>query len=116
MHEEALLRDLVRKVDELAVRERATTVRTVRLWVGALSHLRADDLISQWARVAAGTAGARAVVEAVTSTDVRDPRAQGVVLVSLDLAHDPSRGSGPVRDELIRAQSLDEPAPPARRA
>ncbi|HYK93791.1 MAG TPA: hydrogenase/urease maturation nickel metallochaperone HypA [Thermoplasmata archaeon] len=94
MHEEAVLRDLVRKVNELALSEPTGRVKRVRLWVGALSHLRPEDLTQSWSRVAAGTRAEPAVVEAESSSDVHDPRAQGVVLVGVEMSGDDESPGG----------------------
>lgn len=85
MHEEALLRDLVRKVNEVSAAYPGKQVQRIELWVGALSHITAAQLAERWARAAAGTRAEHARVDASTSTDVSDPRAQGVVLMSVDL-------------------------------
>ncbi|MGI0131889.1 MAG: hydrogenase/urease maturation nickel metallochaperone HypA [Thermoplasmata archaeon] len=85
MHEEALARDLRRKLEELARSAAPRRVRGVRLWVGALSHLTDATLRELWPRITDGTGaeGARLTVD--PSRDLTDPRAQGVVLVSVDL-------------------------------
>ena len=100
MHEAALLRDLVRKVSEVADASAPSRVRRVRLWVGALSHLTAQHLTEGWGIAAEGTPAADAAIEVVTSTDLADPRAQGVVLLSVDIADarpvDGLKRTGPV--------------------
>jgi hydrogenase nickel incorporation protein HypA/HybF len=86
MHEEAVLQDLVAKVDEIARGLPGGRVRRVRLWIGALSHVPGGQLKARWAQAAAGTAGEFAEVEVVESPDPEDARAQQVVLVSVDVA------------------------------
>ncbi len=84
MHEEALLRDLVRKVEEVARTHRSERVTRIRLWVGAFAHLSPPQLRDRWTTAAAGTAAERAELEIEFSHDTSDPRATGVVLVSVD--------------------------------
>jgi hydrogenase nickel incorporation protein HypA/HybF len=85
MHEEALLRDLRRKLIEVASREGAGRVSRVRLWVGALSHVSEEQLRRQWDRVVEGTAAQSAALEVASSQDPTDPRAQGILLQSIEV-------------------------------
>lgn len=85
MHEEAMLQDLRRKLIEVTTREGATRVARVRLWVGALSHVSEEQLRRQWPRVVDGTAAQSALLDVASSADTADPRAQGLVLLSLDV-------------------------------
>jgi hydrogenase nickel incorporation protein HypA/HybF len=85
MHEEAVLRDLVRKVEEVARANGAERVTRVRLWVGALSHLSETGLGERWALATRATPLEGCEVEVEMSTDARDPRAGGVVLRSVDV-------------------------------
>jgi Zn finger protein HypA/HybF involved in hydrogenase expression len=85
MHEQAMLEDLIRKVGEVSRTEGAGRVKRVRLWVGALSHLTGAELQEHWSLVTQGTPAEGSVLEVVVSQDPGDPRAQGVVLTSVDL-------------------------------
>jgi len=85
MHEEAILRDLVRKVNEVAGAAPGSRIRTVRIWIGAFSHLTEAELRSRWPTAADGTPAVHARLEVTTSADLADPRALGVVLLSVDL-------------------------------
>jgi hydrogenase nickel incorporation protein HypA/HybF len=85
MHEESMLRDLVRKAEEVAHRERASRVTRVRLWVGARSHLAGPELKDRWADAVAHTALAGSEIAIETSRDVDDPNAERVMLKSLDV-------------------------------
>lgn len=86
MHEETLLQDLVRKVGEVERAHPGEKVRRVRIWVGALSHLNGATIRSRWPLAAQGTSLEFAEIEVETSTDVGDPRAQAVRLLSVDLS------------------------------
>jgi len=85
MHEEALLRDLVRKALEVARQERAGRVTRVRIWVGALSHLAGPELEARWTNAVRGTALEGARVDLELSPDRTDPNAEAVMLRSLDV-------------------------------
>ncbi|HYB78918.1 MAG TPA: hydrogenase maturation nickel metallochaperone HypA [Thermoplasmata archaeon] len=85
MHEEALLRDLVRKALEVARQERAGRVTRVRIWVGALSHLAGPELEARWTHAVRGTALEGARVDLELSPDRTDPNAEAVMLRSLDV-------------------------------
>lgn len=84
MHEEALLRDLVRKVEEIARSHGSARVGRVRLWVGALAHLSEDQARHRWATLTQGTVAEGSRLEIELSSDLADPHATGVVLRSLD--------------------------------
>lgn len=96
MHEEALLRDLLRKIDEVARRHGARRVTGVSVWIGALSHLSPSWLRGRWELATAGSIAAGARLTVRLSTDAADPRAAGVVLESVETdEEDPSREGGP---------------------
>jgi hydrogenase nickel incorporation protein HypA/HybF len=85
MHEEALLRDLMRKVEEVARANGASHVTRVTLWVGALSHFSETALCERWALATRATRLEGSRVEVEMSTDARDPRAGGVILRSVEV-------------------------------
>lgn len=96
MHEEALLRDLLSKVEEVARAHGLVRVRRVRLWVGAFSHLSEEQLRARWALAGAGTVAEGSTLDLEVSDDLADPRAQEVVLRSLDgSAGEEAGGLGP---------------------
>lgn len=80
-----MVRDLVRKVEEVARTEGAPRVTKVRLWVGALSHLTANGLRARWPDATRRTAADGSALDLTVSVDPQDPRATEVVLESVDL-------------------------------
>jgi hydrogenase nickel incorporation protein HypA/HybF len=90
VHEEALLRDLRRKLREVARSEGDLPIRRVRLWVGALAHVTPDTLRLRWPEVVAGTLAAACRLEIDLSTDPSDPAAQGIRLVELSVDDPPA--------------------------
>ena len=93
MHEQAMFRDLLRKVAEVSSAEGVGRITRIRLWVGALSHLTEHQLREQWPYATRGTVAEGAVLEVEVSADPGDPRAQGVVLQSIDA--EPKGGPDP---------------------
>ncbi|MCI4372039.1 MAG: hydrogenase maturation nickel metallochaperone HypA [Thermoplasmata archaeon] len=93
MHEEALLRDLRRKLQEVARVEGDLPIRRVRLWVGALAHVTPTALRLRWPEVVAGTPAEGGRLEIDVSEDTADPDAQGIRLVELTV--DDERGRVP---------------------
>ncbi len=85
MHEEALLRDLHRKVLEVAAAQAATRVRRISLWVGALAHLTEEQLRARWVETFAGTLAEGAQLDIEHSLDPEDPRADKIVLTKMDI-------------------------------
>ena len=89
MHEEALLRDLRRKIVEVARREGDAPVLRVRLWVGALSHVTPEGLRRRWPEVVAGTPAEDARLEIDLSDRESDPGAQSIRLVDMTVDDPP---------------------------
>jgi hydrogenase nickel incorporation protein HypA/HybF len=85
MHEESMLKDVVRKAEEVAHREGVSRVTRVRLWVGARSHLGGPELRDRWAHAVEGTSLSGSEVEIETSSDPDGPNADRVILRSLDV-------------------------------
>jgi hydrogenase nickel incorporation protein HypA/HybF len=91
MHEKALMDDLMRKIFEVAAENEGARVTRVRVWLGALSHFTPEHFRDHFDVAAAGTPAEGAAVEATLDDDPADPRAQGVVLESVEVAAAPGR-------------------------
>jgi hydrogenase nickel incorporation protein HypA/HybF len=85
MHEMSLMRGLMRQIEELAAQEGASTVTSIRLRLGALSHFSPEHFREHFARVAPGTCAEGATLEISTSDDIHDPHAQHVRIESLEV-------------------------------
>ena len=85
MHEQSLMRGLLRQVEELAAREGGRAVTAIRLRLGALSHFSPEHFREHFDQVAPGTCAEGAVLEISTSDDVHDPHAQDVLIESLEI-------------------------------
>ena len=85
MHESALVRDVVHRIEDLARSTGARRVTGAKIWLGALSHLSAAHFREHFALEARDTLAAEAVLEIEVSADPDDPHAQHVRLESVDL-------------------------------
>jgi hydrogenase nickel incorporation protein HypA/HybF len=85
MHETAIVRDIVRRITELAGAANARRVARANIWLGAFSHLTADHFREHFTVEAKGTVAETAAIEIQVSTDVTDPHAQQVRLDSLQI-------------------------------
>ena len=85
MHDQALMRDLVRRIVGVAESEGATGVTKVSVRLGALSHFTAEHFREHFRDSSRGTIAEGAIVEAVLETSTTDPNAQGVVLESVEV-------------------------------
>jgi len=94
MHEEALLRDLRSKVEELSRANGGATVVRAQVALGALAHLDEPRLRALWARAMAGgpAESSRLEVELLAGTD--HPHASSVILRSVTFAEAPARREG----------------------
>jgi hydrogenase nickel incorporation protein HypA/HybF len=85
MHETALVRDVVHRIEDLARSTGSRRVTGAKVWLGALSHLSAEHFREHFALEARDTLAAVAVLEIEVSADPDDPHAQHVRLESVDL-------------------------------
>lgn len=86
MHEAALMRDLMRRIESVARDEGSRRVVAVRVWLGALSHFTPEHFREHFVDAARGTLAEGARVEAEISDDIGHPDATGVRLLSVDVA------------------------------
>lgn len=85
MHETALVRDLVRRVEDLARSTGARRVIRAKIWLGALSHLSPEHFREHFAIEARGAPAAGATLEIEVSDDPDDPHAQHIRLESVEI-------------------------------
>lgn len=92
MHEEALLRDLRRKIDELSVAHPGCPVVRARVVLGPLAHLDEPRLRELWARGMAGGPAAGAQLEVDLLETLDDAGSASIVLRSVTFT-EPERPS-----------------------
>lgn len=85
MHEQALMNDLMRKLEAEARSEGGHRVTRVRVRLGALSHFTEAHFREHFEDASRGTIAEGAAVEAEVGTDPTDAHADGVVLESIEL-------------------------------
>jgi len=85
MHETALVRDVVHRINDLARATGARRVTGAKVWLGALSHLSAQHFREHYAIEAQGSIAAGATLAIEASDDLNHPHAQHVRLESVDL-------------------------------
>lgn len=90
MHEQAVMRDLFRKIEEVAQASGAERVTRIEVRLGALSHFTPEHFTEHFADVSRGTIADGADVSAVLDADLSSPRAADVVLESVEVeSHEP---------------------------
>jgi len=85
MHETALVRDVVRRIEDVARATGARRVTGASIWLGALSHLSPEYFREHFAIAAQKSIAAGASLAIEVSNDPDDLHAQNVRLVSVDL-------------------------------
>ena len=85
MHETALVRDVVRRIEDLVHATCARYVTSVKVWLGALSHLSAEHFREHYAIEAQDLIAASATLSIEVSSDLDHPHAQHARLESVDL-------------------------------
>jgi hydrogenase nickel incorporation protein HypA/HybF len=93
VHEETLVADLARKLEELSSDPTVARITSVEIWLGALSHLGEGTLRARWPEVVGATKAAGAVLQVERGTDPTDPRAQAVVLARIQIEDSASPGA-----------------------
>jgi len=97
MHESVLFRDLREALIRTAAGEGADRITRASVWIGALSHVNPPMLREEWPEIVAGTPAEGSELRIETSSDLDDPRAASIVLLTVTVLSDgeSSGGSGP---------------------
>ncbi len=85
MHERALMADLMREIEAVARADGAGRVTRVAVRLGALSHFTPEHFREHFVDASRGTLAEGATVDAVLAESLDDPRANGVVLESVEV-------------------------------
>ena len=85
MHEAALMRDLMRKILDVASQQGASRVVSLSVRLGALSHMNAAHFAEHFAQAAAGTIAAGATIHAQVETNIQSSSACDVILESVEV-------------------------------
>jgi hydrogenase nickel incorporation protein HypA/HybF len=74
MHETALVRDIIHRIEDLGHATGARRVTGAKIWLGALSHLSADHFREHFAIEARDTCVDRVTLEVEVSDNPDDPQ------------------------------------------
>lgn len=85
MHERALMRDVIARIEALAREEGVSRVTRVDVRLGALSHFTPDHFREHFEDVSGGTIAEGALVVATLGEDVGDAHASDVVVESVEV-------------------------------
>lgn len=85
MHERALMRDVMGKIEEVGRAQGADRVTRIEVSLGALSHFTPDHFREHFADASLGTIAEGAEVEAIVDGDPTAERARDVVLLSVEV-------------------------------
>ncbi|MBC8345882.1 MAG: hydrogenase maturation nickel metallochaperone HypA [Candidatus Marinimicrobia bacterium] len=85
MHELTLLNDLLKKVREIAVQEKAKKVKSVSIWLGAMSHISASHFKEHFDLATKDSDLEGVPLNIETSDDAFHPQAQDILLRSVDV-------------------------------
>lgn len=86
MHEMSLMADLMLKIETVAMEHGAGRVARVKIKLGALSHFSPEHFRDHFVHASRGTRAEGATLDVVESDDTCDPRAQDVMLESVEVA------------------------------
>ena len=85
MHERALMRDVLARVDQLAVEEGAVRVTRIDVRLGALSHFTPEHFCEHFDDASRGGVADGALVVATLGPDVADVHAADVIVESVEV-------------------------------
>ncbi|NDD58037.1 MAG: hydrogenase maturation nickel metallochaperone HypA [Chlamydiae bacterium] len=86
MHEQGIIDALIKKILALARIENAKQITKVTVRLGALSHMDTEHFKEHFDISARGTIAENAIIEAEVSSDIQDPQAHFVTLLSFDVS------------------------------
>ena len=86
MHEARLVRELVTEIDRVADEEHADHIDTVRIEIGALSHVTPESLRGQFELLTHGSVAEHAHLDISRGTNQAAPDARDIRLVSVVVA------------------------------
>jgi len=84
MHEMSLINDLVDKIETVADKQNAKKIVGAKVWLGALSHISADHFREHFEQGTRGTVAQDAQLDIEVSEDADNPRAQDILLISVE--------------------------------
>ena len=83
MYEMSLIHDLIKKIETIAKKNNASKITQAKVRLGALSHISADHFREHFVEATAGTVAQGAKLNIEIATDITDPHAQDILLISV---------------------------------
>jgi len=81
----SLINDLLNKITTVAKENKAAKVTRAKVRLGALSHISAGHFREHFIEGTAGTIAEGAELDIETATDINDPHAQDILLISVNV-------------------------------
>ena len=85
MHEFSLIHDLMKKIESIAREHGGRRIISVKVRLGALSHISPEHFREHFIQAATGTVAVGARLEIEQQKDEADPRAQDILLESVEV-------------------------------
>lgn len=85
MHEASMMRDLMRKIEQVAHEQSATSVTAVDVWLGALSHMSDGHFREHFVQASAETIADGAEIRTEVSDDLTHANAEDVLLRGVEV-------------------------------
>jgi len=85
MHEFSLMKNLLKKIESLALQHQATKVVRVKVRLGALGHISKEHFQEHFVHGTQGTIAQDAKLEVILETDTESPHAQEILLEDIDV-------------------------------
>jgi len=83
MHEASLMKNLMRRLDEIAAAQKAKRITGVAVWLGAMSHMSPVHFTEHFEESSAGTIAEGAKLDITVSDDANDDNAQEILVRSV---------------------------------
>lgn len=83
MHEASLMKNLMRRLDEIAAAEKAKRITGMSVWLGAMSHMSPAHFTEHFEESSAGTIAEGATLDIIVSDDADDDNAQEILVRSV---------------------------------
>ncbi len=85
MHEQSLMADLMRKINAIGQEQPGSVIVRVKVRLGAISHISAEHFREHFVQAAKGSCAEQAQLDIEESKDLNDPRAQEIILDSVEV-------------------------------
>jgi len=85
MHEQSLMKDLMRKINSIGEEQQARKITCVKVKLGALSHMSAEHFREHFVLAAKGSCAENSRLDIEVSKDLNDPHAQDIMLDSVEV-------------------------------